>query len=135
MSEVRKNEVATVTEHGSINYASDVIAVIAGLAANEVSGIAGMSGSAFADLLGRKNMTKGVKVTIDEESVAIDLAVTVLYGNQIHKLAEEAQQAVARAIENMTGLTVSAVNVNITGIQFEKDNVASLPSETDEDDN
>ena len=121
MSEIRKNEVATVTEHGSINYASDVIAVIAGLAANEISGIAGMSGSSFSELLGRKNMTKGVKVTISDDSVAIDLAVSVHYGNQIHKLAAEAQIAVSKAIENMTGLKVSAVNVNVTGIQFEKE--------------
>ncbi len=133
MAEVRKNEVSTVTENGSINFASDVIATIAGLAANEVSGIAGMSGSAFADLLGRKNMTKGVKVTINEDSVGIDLAINVIYGNQIHKLAETAQNAVKKAIENMTGLTVASVNVNITGIQFDKD-TAALPSETSADD-
>ncbi len=132
MSEVRKNEITTATDHGSINYASDVIAVIAGLAANEVEGIAGMSGSSFADLLGRKNMTKGVKVTINEDSVVIDLAVTVIYGNQIHRLAVEAQNAVSKAIENMTGLKVAGVNVNITGIQFEKE--APAPAETTEED-
>ena len=132
MSEIRKNEVSTVTDHGSINYASDVIAVIAGLAANEVAGIAGMSGSSFAELLGRKNMTKGVKVTINEDSVSIDLAVTVIYGNQIHKLAEEAQGAVAKAIENMTGLNVSSVNVNVTGIQFEKEPAITAESSGEE---
>jgi len=133
MSEIRKNEVSTVTEHGSINYASDVIAVIAGLAANEINGIAGMSGSTFADLLGRKNMTKGVKVTIKEDgNVSIDLAVTVIYGNQIHKLAAEAQSAVAKAIENMTGLTVSGVNVNVTGIQFEKEAAIAAESSAEE---
>ena len=133
MSEIRKNEITTTTDHGSVNYASDVIAVIAGLAANEVEGIAGMSGSSFADLLGRKNMAKGVKVTVNEDSVVIDLAVTVVYGTQIHRLAVEAQNAVAKAIENMTGLTVTGVNVNVTGIQFEKETPAA-PAETSEED-
>ena len=136
MSELKKNEISTVTEQGSINYASDVIAVIAGLAASEIAGVAGMSGSSITEFLGRKNLTKGVKVTVDGENVALDLSISVLYGNQIHKVAANVQENVTKAITNMTGLNVTGVNVSVTSIQFEKEAPAApavAAAEPDED--
>jgi len=136
MSELKKNEISTVTEQGSINYASDVVAVIAGLAASEIAGVAGMSGSSITELLGRKNLTKGVKVTVDGENVSLDLSITVLYGNQIHKVAANVQENVTKAITNMTGLNVTNVNVFVSAIQFEKETVAAAAAsaEAEEDD-
>lgn len=104
---------------GSISYANDVIAIIAGLAATEIKGIAGMSGgitSGFAELLGRKNLTKGVKVELGKEEAAIDLFVIVEYGVAIHEVANKVQENVKKAVETMTGLRVVEVNVNVQGV-------------------
>lgn len=112
---------------GTISYANDVIAIIAGLAATEISGIAGMSGgisSGIAELLGRKNLTKGVKVEVGTEETAIDLNVIVDYGVQIHKVAFEVQENVKKAVETMTGLHVVEVNVYVQGV-----NVAQEPKD------
>ncbi len=112
---------------GTISYANDVIAIIAGLAATEIPGISGMSGgisSGIAELLGRKNLTKGVKVEVGTEETAIDLNVIVDYGVQIHKVAFEVQENVKKAVETMTGLHVVEVNVYVQGV-----NVAQEPKD------
>ena len=112
---------------GTISYANDVIAIIAGLAATEIPGISGMSGgisSGIAELLGRNNLTKGVKVEVGTEETAIDLNVIVDYGVQIHKVAVEVQENVKKAVETMTGLHVVEVNVYVQGV-----NVAQEPKD------
>ena len=112
---------------GTISYANDVIAIIAGLAATEIPGISGMSGgisSGIAELLGRKNLTKGVKVEVGTEETAIDLNVIVDYGVQIHKVAFEVKENVKKAVETMTGLHVVEVNVYVQGV-----NVAQEPKD------
>jgi len=116
----KKNDIMNVTTNGSISYASDVIAVIAGLAASEVAGVAEMAGSGIAQMLGVKNLGKGVKVIVEENTVALEMVLTVFYGVKIHEVAAAVQQNAIKAIENMTGLTVSKVNVMVQGIKFEK---------------
>jgi uncharacterized alkaline shock family protein YloU len=109
---------------GKISFADDVIATIAGLAASEIQGLAGMSGGivdGIAEFLGKKNFTKGVKVEVGNEEAAIDLFVVVDYGAMIHEVCSEVQQAVKRAVETMTGLRVVEVNVYVQGVRFEKD--------------
>jgi len=106
---------------GAVKIASDVVATIAGLAAADVAGIAGMSGGVvggIAEMLGRKNMTKGVKVEIVETEAVIDIYTIVEYGTAIAKVAEEVQKAVKNAVESMTGLTCPTVNVHIQGVTF-----------------
>ena len=125
MSEEIKVPTAAVEENkgGKVTFANEVIAIIASLAAGEVKGIAGMSGSTFDGLtekLGRKSYTKGVKVEVGTEEAAVDLFVTVKYGFKIQDVCAEIQTAVKNAIETMTGLRVVEVNVNVTGIQLEK---------------
>ena len=115
----------TTNKTGTISYANDVIAIIAGLAATEIAGISGMSGgitSGIAEMLGRKNLTKGVKVEVGTEETAIDLNVIVDYGVQIHKVAFDVQENVKKAVETMTGLHVVEVNVYVQGV-----NVAQEP--------
>lgn len=130
MSEVKKNEIQTITEHGSVTYASEVIAVIAGLAAAEVSGIAGMSGGlGISEILGRKNLSKGVRINVVDNRVTVDLACIVTYGVKIHEVSAECQTVVRRAIENMTGLEVPEVNVSVMGIQFEKEQPVAVEAE------
>ena len=114
-------ELAKETNLGSIRIADEVVSVIAGLAATEVEGIAGMSGgivSGVTEMLGRKNFTKGVKVEVGEKEAAVDLYIVVKYGVRIPDVALAAQENVKQAIETMTGLSVVEVNVHVQGVGF-----------------
>jgi len=106
---------------GSIRIADDVVRVIAGLAATEVAGVAGMSGGVVGGItekLGRKNLSKGVKVEVGEKEAAVDLYIIVEYGARIPEVAAKIQDDVKNAIERMTGLKVVEVNVNVQGVSF-----------------
>ncbi len=109
---------------GSIRIADEVVSIIAGLAATEVEGIAGMSGGiagGIAEMLGRKNFAKGVKVEVGEKEAAVDLYIIVKYGVRIPDVALAAQENVKQAIENMTGLSVVEVNIHVQGVGFPDD--------------
>lgn len=104
---------------GEIQIADEVVAIIAGLAATEVDGVASMAGNITNELvgkLGKKNLAKGVKVDINGENVTVDMALNMEYGYNIPKTSEIVQDKVKTAIENMTGLYVSEVNVRIAGV-------------------
>lgn len=108
-----------------VKIAGDVIATIAGLAATEVEGIASMQGNLTNEIVGKlgvKNLTKGVTIEFDEEgtSVTVELAVIMKYGYSIPKTCKTAQERVKTAIENMAGLRVSDVNINIVGVNAEQ---------------
>ena len=109
---------------GAIRIADEVVSIIAGLAATEVEGIAGMSGGiagGIAEMLGRKNFAKGVQVEVGEKEAAVDLYIIVKYGVRIPDIALAAQENVKQAIETMTGLTVVEVNVHVQGVSFPQD--------------
>lgn len=109
------------TESGSIRVADEVVAIIAGLAATEVDGVAGMSGGiagGIAEMLGRKNLAKGVKVEVGEREAAVDAFIIVEFGVRIPDVALKIQEKVKNAIENMTGLNVIEVNVHVQGVAF-----------------
>ena len=115
-------EGCTAEGAGNIRISDDVVAVIAGIAATEVEGIAGMSGGLVGDIteiLGKKSLSKGVKVEVGERETAIDLFVIVDYGVKIPEVAQKVQENVKRAVEIMTGLKVIEVNVHISGVAFE----------------
>ncbi|MDP3059107.1 MAG: Asp23/Gls24 family envelope stress response protein [bacterium] len=101
---------------GTIRIADEVIGIIAGLAASEVSGVVGMSGASLSDILGRKSPSKGVKVVVGESEAAIDLYIVVEYGMRLNEVAEAVQDNVRRAVESMTGLAVVEVNVHVQGV-------------------
>lgn len=106
---------------GAIRIADEVVSIIAGLAATEVDGIAGMSGGlvgGIAEMLGKKNFAKGVKVEVGEKEAAVDLYIIVKYGVRIPDVALAAQENVKQAIETMTGLTVVEVNIHVQGVGF-----------------
>jgi uncharacterized alkaline shock family protein YloU len=106
---------------GTIRIADEVVGIIAGLAATEVEGIAGMSGGiagGIAEILGKKNFSKGVKVEVGEREAAVDLYIIVKYGVRIPDVALAAQENVKQAIENMTGLSVVEVNIHVQGVGF-----------------
>lgn len=117
----------------NLNISEDVIGIIAGLAASEVEGIAGMT-LGFVDginqiLGGNKKYSKGVKIELEGKKVTIDLYVNVKYGVRIPDIAWAAQNAVKSAVENMTGLDVVAVNINVQGITFDKKEDTKLDNE------
>ena len=109
-------------EKGSIKIADDVVGIIAGLAATEVEGVAGMSGGLvgdIAEMLGRgKNLSKGVKVEVGEEEAIVNLYLIVDYGVSIPEVSLKVQAAVKEAIESMTGLKVVETNVHVQGVNF-----------------
>jgi uncharacterized alkaline shock family protein YloU len=110
--------------YGKVTFADEVIAIIAGLAATEIPGVAAMSGGiagGIVEKLGKKNLSKGVKVEVGEKETAIDLFIIVDYGVRIPEIAWNIQENVKKAVENMTGLNVIEVNIHIQGVNFEKE--------------
>ncbi len=118
---MEKKPTQSSTDLGSIRIADEVVAIIAGLAATEVEGVAGMSGGlagGIAEMLGRKNLSKGVKVEVGEKETAVDLYMIVDYGVRIPDVARKIQESVKQAIESMTGLVVIETNVHVQGVNF-----------------
>ena len=108
---------------GEVQIADEVVATIAGLAATEVEGVASMAGNVTKELIGKlgvKNLSKGVKVLVTDNNVDVDLALNIDYGYSIMKVSEKVQDRVKSAIENMTGLEVSMVNIRIMNVNMDK---------------
>ena len=106
---------------GVVSIADDVVAMIASIAATEVDGVASMVGNITNELMSRvgmKKLTKGVKVSVIEGKVNVDLAITIDYGYNIPETCQSVQSKVKAAIENMTGLDVDVVNIRIGGINM-----------------
>lgn len=107
-------------ENGTVMISEDVISAIVIQAVNEVEGVVGLNakpGADIAELIGKKNWGKGLKVVIaEDDTVAIECNVTVSYGMSVVTVAAAVQDAVRNAVESMAGVTVTAVNVNICGI-------------------
>ena len=109
-------------EKGSINISDDVIAVMVSAALAEVEGFAGLAstaGSELAELFGKKNTTRGIKVQFEENRVLIDVLILVRYGFAIAQVAKKVQEAVTGAVESMTGF-IPTVNVHVSGVAFDK---------------
>ena len=107
------------TENEGIKISDDVVAVIAGVAVSEVQGVASMAGGFAGGISevfsGKKNMAKGIKVDVTENTAKIDVNIIVEYGSRIPDVAFEIQNRVKKAVENMTGLKVEEVNVHVQG--------------------
>ena len=111
-------------ELGVVKIADDVVAMIAGLAATEVKGVAAMAGNISNELLskmGVKSLAKGVKVEVIGKRVKAELALIVEYGYSIPSVCQKVQEKVKSTIENMTGLEVSDVDIRIAGVNMKKD--------------
>jgi len=109
---------------GEVQIADEVVAVIAGLAATEVKGVASTGGNVTNELagkFGKKNPSKGVKVSVSPHSVSVDMARTLDYGYGVLETAKQVQEKVKMAIENMTGLQVKEVNIRIAGVNIVKE--------------
>ena len=120
---VENGEIALPSDNNEIRIADDVVAVIAGVAVSEVSGVSEMAGG-FAGgitevLSGKKNLAKGIKVEVGEKDTKIDVNIIVEYGVRIPDVAFEIQNRVKKAVETMTGLNVVEVNVHVQGVNTE----------------
>ncbi len=115
-----KQYITQAQEAGSVMISEDVIATIVGHAVSEVEGVVGLNvkpGADIAELIGKKNWGKGMKITIAENNeVNIDCNITVSYGQSVVAVAKAVQDAVTNAVEAMAGITITAVNVNVCGI-------------------
>lgn len=123
MAEDRKAYMIKDDNLGEVRIADEVIAIIAGLAATEVEGVSSMAGNITNELvskLGMKNLSKGIKVDIKENVVRADVALNIRFGYAIPEVSLKVQERVKSAIENMTGLEVSSVNVRIASVDMEK---------------
>ena len=119
-----KEYVSRSDELGSIHISEEVLAVIAAAAVLEVEGIGGLAanlGTVLAELLGKKNLSRGIHIQVEDGNVTVDLSILVKYGYTIPDVARAVQEAVAGSVEATSGLTVAAVNVNVGGVVFEKE--------------
>ncbi len=108
---------------GEVQIADEVVAAIAALAATEIKGVSATTGNATNELagkLGKKNISRGVKVLVNPDAVSVDMALTLDYGYGIPETAKQVQEKVKLAIENMTGLQVKEVNIRIAGVNIVK---------------
>lgn len=111
-------------KYGSINIDDNVLATIAGLSAMECYGLVGMANRSategLVELLRREHLTKGVKVHTEENKIVIDLYVVIQFGTQISVVAKNIIEKVKYNIENLTGMKVEKVNINIQGVRVQK---------------
>lgn len=115
--EIESKEEITTENDESIKISNDVVASIAGVAVAEVPGVYGMAGG-ITEIFGKKSLTRGIKVETGEKDTKIDVNIIVEYGVRIPDVAFQIQNRVKKAIETMTGLNVSSVNIHIQGINI-----------------
>ncbi len=123
MAEDRKAFKIKEDQLGKVKIADEVVAIIAGLAATEVEGVSSMAGNITNELvsrLGMKNLSKGIRVEVKDGVVRVDVALNIAYGYAIPVVSTKVQEKVKIAIENMTGLEVSGVNVRIASVDMGK---------------
>ena len=124
-TELHTHKIETEEKFGEVRIADEVVAIIAGLAASEVEGVASMAGNVTRDLiekLGMKSLSKGVKITVDEESVRVALAINIRYGYNVPSTCTTIRDKVKTAIETMTGLEVAEVNIKIVNVLMDNKN-------------
>lgn len=124
-AEMHTHKIETEEKFGEVRVADEVVAIIAGLAASEVEGVASMAGNVTRDLiekLGMRSLSKGVKITMDENTVRVALAVNIRYGFNVPSTCTQIQEKVKTAIETMTGITVAEVNVKIVNVSMDNNN-------------
>ncbi len=119
-------------EYGNVNISDDVVGIITSIAAAEIEGVNGLYGGFaedIAEMLGVKNLQKGVKVEINDGLVTVDLNIIVDFGIRIPEVAWKVQENVKSAIENMTGLQVKDINIHVQGINIPKETTPEFDQE------
>ena len=126
-NERENNTNYTIYENGSlgeVQIAEEVVAIIAGIAATEAEGVAAMAGNIqkeFVSKLGMKVLSKGVRISVEEGKVSVDLSIILDYGYSIPEVTKTVQEKVKNAIETMTGLTVADVNIRVADVKIDNE--------------
>ncbi|MGN0205083.1 MAG: Asp23/Gls24 family envelope stress response protein [Coprococcus sp.] len=126
-NERENNTNYTIYENGSlgeVQIADEVVAIIAGIAATEVEGVAAMAGNIqkeFISKLGMKVLSKGVRISVEEGNVSVDLSIILDYGYSIPGVTKDVQEKVKNAIETMTGLSVADVNIRVADVKIDNE--------------
>ena len=110
-------------ELGSVNISEEVLAAIAGAAALDTEGVSALGsglGSDVAAMVNRKVLSKGVRVSVEEDKVMVDITLLVKYGYVVRDVARNVQESISSAVENTSGLQVACVNVTVAGVAFQK---------------
>ena len=124
MTEMKQDSFENDPGIGEVQIANEVVASIAGISAAEIEGVEAMAGGFANELAGKfgaKNLSKGVKVEVQDDTALVELAIVMKYGYNIPKTCAQVQERVAQAINSMTGLTVQQVNVRIAGVSLEQE--------------
>ena len=115
-----KQYITQTQENGNVMISEDVVSTVATHAIQEVEGVVSLStkpGSDIADLIGKKQWGKGLKINIHEDnSILVECDIILAYGQSVVAVANAVQESVTSAVESMTGSKVTAVNVNVCGI-------------------
>ena len=117
---------------GSLKISEDVIATIAGIATSEIKGVAGLSprpgsgNSRILGLLNKKNMNKSIHLEMKDGEALIDIYLNLYLGTKIPDTAAEIQTRVKDAVQTMTGIAVSKVNVHISGVVIQQDETGEI---------
>lgn len=112
------------SEYGKTVIANEVVAVIAGIAAADIEGVASMTSGLVDDIsssLGVKSSKRGVKVDLNNDIAKIDIYIVVHYGVKIPSVSDNLRKSVIDAVETMTGISVAEVNIYVQGVQLEKE--------------
>lgn len=119
----RKDYLAQSLENGNIYISEEVIASIAALAVREIEGVYGLSASAtleLSNIIGKKSLRRGIRVTIDGAQIEIACNLVVKYGEAVMEVAKQVQEAISAEVTNMTGTTPKRVNINVCGVATAK---------------
>ncbi len=118
-----KEYISRDEELGCVSISEEVLAVIAAATAVDVEGVSTLGSGLSSDgtaTANRKALTKGVRLSVEDEKVAVDLSILVRYGYVVTDVAKAVQEAVFSAVENTSGLSVACVNVTVVGVSFQK---------------
>ena len=122
MSDMREY-ISYPDEMGTINIADEVLAVVAASAAMEVEGVSSLAANLstdIAELMGKKVYSKGVRLTVANGEVTVDISILIQYGYAIPEVAKKVQEAVMTAVSSTSGMEVSRVNIQVAGISFRR---------------
>lgn len=125
MAEDRRALRISESEMGEVKVSDEVVAIIAGLAATEVDGVSSMAGNITNDIVGKlgmRNLSKGIRIEFNEDSIEVYLSLNIAYGYNIPEVSEKVQERVKTAIENMTGIKIALVNVRIAAVDMTSEN-------------
>ena len=118
-----KGYIKNSDEKGSINICQNVVAVIAAAAVVDIDGVYGLyqsPGRELTTVSGKKGISRGIKVTLDEDSISVDVYLIANMGYAVNEVGQAVQRAVKTAIEEAVGTQVNEVNVHISGVSLKK---------------